>query len=207
MKELFFDFGGLLFDITFNQQTSDRAHSIAQDYLKNHGINVTDVELREHWGSAIQKYIADRKCSVEWPMERIVGEAYGLDEHITQALVEIYTLNDHDFKPYEQTEPVLKQLAEKHPLHIISDCPHDSIRHKLETYNMQDLFRTITMSYEVGFRKPRPAIYREAMRRAGTTPENSVYISHDFERDLSGAALVGMDTRLIQPEELEDLLE
>ena len=72
---------------------------------------------------------------------------------------------------------------------------------------MQDLFRTITMSYEVGFRKPHPAIYREAMRRVGTTPENSTYISHDETVDLEGARQVGMETKLVQPDELEDLLE
>jgi putative hydrolase of the HAD superfamily len=207
MTDMFFDFGGLLFDITFDQHTSDRAHSLAQQYLKQEGLDFTKEQLREQWAQAVKLYMAERKHCIEWPLPRIIKQAYGLDDSLTEALTDIYRLNDHDYKPFPQTERVLRSLAEKYPLHIISDCPHDSIRYKLEQYDLQDLFQTITMSYEVGYRKPHPAIYLEALKRANAKPESSVYVSHDLDRDLAGAALVGMDTKLVQPEHLEDLLK
>ncbi|MFA5142182.1 MAG: HAD family hydrolase [Candidatus Woesearchaeota archaeon] len=207
MADWFFDFGGLLFDITFNQQTSDRAHAMAQQYLRQEGLSYTNEQLRDQWTQAIKLYVKDRKHSIEWPLPRIVKQAYGLDDKLTDALTDIYRLNDHDYEIFPQTEQVLRALAGKYPLHIISDCPHDSIMPKLKQYNLQDLFQTITMSYEVGYRKPHPAIYLEALRRANVKPEKSVYVSHDFDRDLSGAALAGMDTKHVQPEHLEDLLK
>ncbi|MCX6750405.1 MAG: HAD-IA family hydrolase, partial [Candidatus Pacearchaeota archaeon] len=107
----------------------------------------------------------------------------------------IYKLNDHDATPKGNSLEILADLAKRRKLGIISNLPHDSLVYELQKYGMRELFDTITVSYQVGVRKPHPEIYLEAMRRAGAKPENSLFISHD-EAEVNGARAVGMEAIL-----------
>ncbi|GAG31224.1 unnamed protein product, partial [marine sediment metagenome] len=69
--------------------------------------------------------------------------------------------------------------------------------------NMLGMFDPIVISYQVGFRKPHPAIYQEALRKAETTPENSIFVSHEQE-EVQGAEQVGIRGILVKS--LEELI-
>jgi putative hydrolase of the HAD superfamily len=67
-------------------------------------------------------------------------------------------------------------------------------------------FKSIALSSVLGIRKPDPAIYLDAARKAGVEPGNCAYIGDNLKRDVAGtrAAGFGMVVILISP---EDLLE
>jgi putative hydrolase of the HAD superfamily len=65
-------------------------------------------------------------------------------------------------------------------------------------------FKSIALSSVLGIRKPDPAIYLEAARKAGVEPGNCAYIGDNLNRDVAGtrAAGFGMVVILISPEDL-----
>ena len=65
-------------------------------------------------------------------------------------------------------------------------------------------FKSVVLSSVLGIRKPAPAIYLEAARRAGVEPANCAYIGDNLKRDVTGtrAAGFGQIIIMISPEEL-----
>ncbi len=67
-------------------------------------------------------------------------------------------------------------------------------------------FKSVVLSSIYGIRKPDPAIYHEAARRAGVDPCMCVYVGDNLNRDVTGtrAAGFGMVIIMISPEELAE---
>ena len=198
---LFLDYGGLIFDYDFNKRTLQRAHKLALGYINSlGGEEVGPQGLETAHNRAIEVYLqARQKDNSEWTMNQIMGlMVRNLDVCAdVWHLGDIYKFNDHDSTPYPHSKKVLRELVGKYKLGIISNLPHDSLITELENYSMLDMFNPIVISYQVGVRKPHPTIYREAMKRVNTTPENSIFVSHDAE-EVEGAENVGMRGILVK---------
>ena len=65
-------------------------------------------------------------------------------------------------------------------------------RKKLEKSGLSKYFKTITISEDVGFKKPSKEIFLQAVARANAVIENSVMIGDNFNADIIGAKSVGM---------------
>ena len=65
---------------------------------------------------------------------------------------------------------------------------------------MADLFETILVSDESGWRKPAPAIFEEALRRVGVTATQTLFVGDRPDIDVLGAHQVGMRTAWINPD-------
>jgi putative hydrolase of the HAD superfamily len=65
-------------------------------------------------------------------------------------------------------------------------------------------FKSVVLSSVFGKRKPDPAIYLEATRRAAVEPVNCAYVGDNFKRDVTGTreAGFGMVVIMTSPEEL-----
>ena len=201
-KKLFFDYGGLIANYDFNKGTLFRAHRLALDYLNSlnrHKINLT--QLAKAHDQTIQTYLTARKDGSEWSMNklmRLLLSNLGLNSNVPVSKVsEIYKQNDHDSTPYPDTKRVLTELAKNRTLGIISNLPHDSLIYELKRDKLLDLFETVTISFEVGVRKPHPKIYQEALRKAKVTPAESFFISHDKE-EVRGARKLGIESLLVK---------
>ena len=196
-ENLFFDYGGLIVNYDFNKQTLFRAHNLALRYINSATSQAIELaDLSNAHDSAIQAYLQARKDNSEWSMDRIMGlmlNNLGVGKRVSMPRVSlIYKLNDHDVSLKGNALEVLNGLSRTSRLNIITNLPHDSVLYELQKFGMLGFFSTITMSHEVGFRKPRPEIYLEAIRRANATPRNSVFISHDI-KEVKGAEAVGME--------------
>lgn len=120
-----------------------------------------------------------------------------IEDHVSeQSLVDIYKIYDHNVKPMPTTIESISELKSIARLGIISNLPHDSMKYELPRYGLADIFNPIVISYEVGFRKPHPAIYQEALSRIGNIkPEKAIFFSHEQE-EVDGALAVGMQGHL-----------
>ncbi len=201
-KKLFFDYGGLIANYDFNRETLFRAHRLALGYLNSlngHKINLT--QLAKAHEQTIKTYLTAReKDSSEWRMNKIMRlllSNLGLNGVPVSGVSEIYKQNDHDSTPYPDTKGVLTELAKNRTLGIISNLPHDSLIYELKSAELLDLFETVTVSFEVGVRKPHLKIYQEALRRAKVTPAESFFISHDKE-EVRGARKFGIESLLVK---------
>ena len=207
-ENLFLDYGGLIFNYDFNEKTLFRAHNLALACFNSVGFNLNLDKISAAHDRAIKAYLQARKHDfTEWNMSQIMGlmtENLGINSPaLTSQIATIYKLNDHDATPKGNSPEILRDLSQRRKLGIISNLPHDSLIYELQKYGMKDLFDTVTISYQVGVRKPRPEIYLEAMRRAEVKPGNSLFISHD-EPEVKGARAVGMEA--ILTDSLEEMI-
>ena len=69
----------------------------------------------------------------------------------------------------------------------------------LEAGGVRELFAAIVVSDEVGWRKPRPDIFREAFRRTGADPRRTLFVGDRADIDVVGAQAMGMDVAWINP--------
>jgi len=76
----------------------------------------------------------------------------------------------------------------------------------IEADGFTPYFKSVVLSSAFGRRKPDPAIYLEAARRAGVEPAVCAYVGDNLNRDVTGtrAANFGMVIILISPEELKE---
>ncbi len=85
---------------------------------------------------------------------------------------------------------------------VITTC---EIPDWLEADHLSQYFKSVVLSSVFGRRKPDPAIYLEAARRAGVAPDCSVYVGDNPKRDILGTrqAGFGMVILMLEPEEVE----
>lgn len=76
----------------------------------------------------------------------------------------------------------------------------------LEAEHFAPYFRSVVLSSVLGIRKPDPAIYLEAARRAAVQPAKCAYVGDNLKRDVTGtrAAGFGMVIILISPSGLAE---
>ena len=58
---------------------------------------------------------------------------------------------------------------------------------------MKPYFETLTVSEEVGVKKPNPEIFHYALRKAHATAEESLMIGDEMDVDIDGARAAGID--------------
>ncbi len=97
---------------------------------------------------------------------------------------------------YEDSLPVLRELRSRGvKTALISNCSHDT-RPAVDRVGLETEFDAVILSFEVGARKPQPAIYRAALERLDVTAEGAVFVD-DQPAYCDGAAALGIDTLLI----------
>jgi len=207
-KVIFMDYGELLFRYDFNKNTLSRAHNLVLEHLHNQGVDINKENLAKAHDTAIHAYLdARKKDNSEWTMGQIMSLMFdeaGLDYKHLDKVSTIYKLSDHDSTPFPSTITEVPKLAKIADLGIISNLPHDALVHELKRYEMFDFFKTITVSYQIGVRKPHQKIYQEALRRANVRADESLFISHE-DYEVKGAEAVGMRGLLVPS--LENILE
>ncbi len=66
------------------------------------------------------------------------------------------------------------------------------MRLQVEHLGLLPLLAATTWSSEVGWRKPEPAIYREALRKVGTPAEATLFVGDRVREDIEGPRALGM---------------
>jgi FMN phosphatase YigB (HAD superfamily) len=115
-----------------------------------------------------------------------------IDAHRT-ALAEAATFPPH-------YGPLLRRLVQTHQLAVVSNFDYSPTALAiLETAGVRDLFAAIVVSDHVGWRKPRPDIFRYAVGLTGADPARTLFVGDKAEIDVAGAHRVGMDAAWINP--------
>jgi putative hydrolase of the HAD superfamily len=98
---------------------------------------------------------------------------------------------------YDDSLPVLRALrARGVKTALVSNCSHNT-KPGVERLGLYDEFDAVILSYELGVRKPDPAIYRAALEAlGGPAPERSVFVD-DQPPYCDGAASLGLDAMVI----------
>lgn len=119
------------------------------------------------------------------PQYRAVMKKYGF----TQAAPfrgELETL-------YPEAPAVLAALSEKYRLGVIANQAKD-LKERLRAWGILPYFTAVASSWEAGFLKPDPALFRYALTLAGCAPEEAVMIGDRLDNDIAPAKALGMKT-------------
>jgi putative hydrolase of the HAD superfamily len=94
------------------------------------------------------------------------------------------------------TREQLQQIGSSYQISVISNAD-GKIEDVLRRCNIADCFRTITDSGLVGYEKPHPEIFRQALASMNAAAEESLYVGDVYSVDYVGAAGAGMKAILM----------
>jgi len=108
---------------------------------------------------------------------------------------------------FPETRRVLERLrARDFELGVISNAT-DLTRRVLDRLHLSQFFDFVIVSEDVGYRKPRPEIFRLATKMGGTAPNRSLHIGDKFAVDVVGACRAGMNAVLLDRTHVYDDLD
>lgn len=204
IKAVFFDLDGTLCD-------SDTAWDIAQrdmfQFLRKHYPDVSEAALTAAWRTVHQELFQQLnagKCSMAevrdsrfqclfkelgLPMDKVMEEIN--DFFCSRYLTGLRLYDD---------VTVLEELRAYH-VGIITNGAHDehtdSQLSKVRHLGLSERIQSLTISGEVGIRKPKVGIFKVACERAGVSPKEAMFVGDTIENDIVGANRAGMTSVFI----------
>ena len=106
---------------------------------------------------------------------------------------EFLRLTNKYFCLLPDAEQVVRYLAAKYPLTIISNGFKEVQYYKFEHSGLSPYLTHTLISEEAGINKPQPGIFRIALERNGVTAEEAVMIGDSYSSDIAGAKAAGID--------------
>ncbi len=204
IKAVFFDLDGTLCD-------SDTAWSIAQretfQLLREHYPDVSEKALTEAWRTVHQelfKQLNAGKCAMADVRDsrfqclfRELGLTVGKNTaELNDFLGSRYLTS---LRLYDDVT-VLEKLHTSH-VGIITNGAHDehpdSQLSKVRHLGLSERIQSLTISGEVGVRKPKVEIFQVACERAGVSPKEALFVGDTVENDIVGANRAGMTSVFI----------
>jgi putative hydrolase of the HAD superfamily len=96
---------------------------------------------------------------------------------------------------YPHVQMTLLELTKRGiRLGVVSDAPQAQVWLRLCSLSLQHVFDAVVTFEDTGQRKPSPAPFREVLRRLGVEAGHALMIGDWAERDVVGAAGLGMKT-------------
>lgn len=102
-------------------------------------------------------------------------------------------LTNRYFSVLPDAARVVRLLAERYPLTIISNGFKEVQYYKFAHSGLEDCFTHILISEEVGINKPQPGIFEIALAKNGITNAEAVMIGDSYSSDIAGAKAAGID--------------
>jgi len=198
MKEInniFFDLDHTLWDFDKNSDLTfykilekNEINIDVAKFLKNyHPIN------RKYW----EMYRENRVSKADLRFYRLYDTFNKLNYNINDDLINqlaidyIEHLSDSNHL-IPDTLIVLNSLKSKYKMHIITNGFKEVQKRKLQKSDLIQYFETVTISEDVGVKKPHKLIFDQALKAANANIENSVMIGDNFNADILGALGAGM---------------
>jgi HAD superfamily hydrolase (TIGR01549 family) len=98
---------------------------------------------------------------------------------------------------FDDVIPALTHLGELGLiLGLISNVDRD-ITPLYQELGLSAWLQVVVTSQEVGFNKPRPEIFQEALKQAGVKPSEAIYVGDQYRIDVVGANKAGMQGILL----------
>lgn len=118
------------------------------------------------------------------------------DPTLIDELVRAYRSHEPQLTLFLDADRVLKILAPRYGLGILTDGPADVQRRKVKALDLQHRVESIVYSDDFGREqwKPSPIPYLELLRRLHVEPSHAVYVGDNPKKDFVGARRLGLQT-------------
>ena len=183
----------------------NRLYPTFEDYL-----NAYKPYNLELWGMYGRGEVTKEKLHFERfyrPIEGLSATGDGLRDLAHEMGAEFLRLTNKYFCLLPDTEKVVKYLASKYPLTIISNGFKEVQYYKFEHSGMAPYFTHTLISEEVGINKPQPGIFEIALQRNGITADQALMIGDSYSSDIAGAKAAGIDQVWIRSERMNGLTD
>ncbi len=204
IKAVFFDLDGTLCD-------SDTAWSIAQketfQLLCEQYPDVSEEALTEAWRTVHQELFQQLdagKCSMADVRDarfQCLFQELGLPiDKVMEGLSDFFCSRYITSLRLYDDVTVLEKLHAYH-IGLITNGAHDehtdSQLSKVRHLGLSERIQSLTISGEIGARKPRVEIFQVACERAGVLPQEAMLVGDSIENDIVGANRAGMTSVFI----------
>ena len=204
IKAVFFDLDGTLCD-------SDTAWSIAQTemfkLLREQYLSVSEEALTAAWKTVHQelfKQLDAGKISMadvrDARFQRLFRELDLPIDKVMEGLSGFFCSRFLTSLRLYDDGTVLEKLHAYH-VGIITNGAHDehtdSQLSKVRHLGLSERIQSLTISGEVGARKPKVEIFQVACARAGVSPKEALFVGDTIENDIVGANRAGMTSVFI----------
>ena len=186
-------------------------------YLASKGLNAHPWDRRilykvfEYYGDAYQPKFSDQEKRLFWAeFTRLLFEQAKvrcmpneIDGH-ADAIRGIF--GSSSFELYAEVTRVLSGLkTQGMRLGLISNWQR-GLNHLCEELNIASYFDAIISSAEVGYEKPDPRIFKEALKQLRVSPEDTVHVGDSIDDDFRGATNAGLRAVLVDRHRLQSQL-
>lgn len=140
-----------------------------------------------------------------WPLVQALGgspvlmQSRPLQDLARRMSDDFLILTTQHFALLPDAEEMVRYLAARYPLTIVSNGFIEVQYEKIARSGLQDLFTHIVLSEEVGCQKPNPRIYEVALERNGIGADEAVMIGDSWYSDIQGAQRAHIDQLWIRP--------
>lgn len=205
-KAVIFDYIGTL--VNCKGYTMDASKENLHLALAAEGFDVSKRIFLKAYDLAHEKYRVIRfeqlreVTNAVWVAEALsnLGFDVSADDYRIKCALNVF------FKAYVDTfelragaKKILKQLSQQCKVALISNFTHAAVIHKsLRRLGINPFFNVVAVSQEVGWRKPSPKIFEDALNRLGIKAEEAVYIGDSPIEDIKGAKDAGLKTIFVQ---------
>lgn len=187
------------------QEMYDKYH--LSDYFESHEEFISlykphNIELWDKYGKDLVTKAFLRIDRFLWPLlhgskvgkrQEAKGERQELAALAEQMSEDFLHLTTAHFSLLEGAEELVRYLAEKYPLTVVTNGFVEVQYEKFDRSGLRDCFAHIVLSEEVGCQKPNSRIYEEALRMNGVSAEEAVMIGDSWNSDIQGAINAGID--------------
>lgn len=137
------------------------------------------LELAWARGEVVRFALAD--LGVDDPdLARKIGDAY-------------HTLRDQRIKPFDDAVATVQWLREQGcRLALLTNGGSRGQRSKIDRFTLAPLFDAILVEGEVGYGKPDPRIYRQALETVGVSADRTWMVGDNLEWDVAGPQREGI---------------
>ncbi len=170
------------------------------------GLDVPREEFIEGYNESALKYLEIRKSTLRevnnrvWIAEALRRVGVRFDDKIVDRAADAY------FRPYvemihvpDYVGPILSDIRRKFKIGLVTNFTHaPAVRLALERNNLAELFNSIIISDDVGWRKPHPNIFQKFLDEVNARSSETSFVGDDQRFDVVGASRVGMKTILLR---------
>jgi len=195
VQALFFDLDGTLLDGSGNQeaiQRTCREIASAQPGLDAARLLEANTEVwRRYWPEVEDNWtlgVLDGATVSLEAWRRTLSACGCNDESLARLARETHGQHRREaFRLFDDVQELFTLVQTRLPLALITNGASDTQRENLRVLGIEDQFRAIVISGEVGVAKPDASVFRLALDKLGVEPENVWHVGDNLRTDVAGA--------------------
>jgi HAD superfamily hydrolase (TIGR01509 family) len=196
VKAILLDFGGTL--AYSHQSTWNKYEKNLLSTLKNHGHPTTLAQLRTaldklYRGNTQGKFKSYAQYWTTFVKQQNMPPQTSLVKDLETVRKQTFSKL---YKLYNRVIPTLSELHEKYRLALVSNCSMGT-REEINNLDLAKFFEHMSLSNEVGVRKPDKRIYLDALEALCLKGQECIFVADEIS-DLEGARALKMKTLLVR---------